>query len=73
MNDELFFKQVGERIRYLRRKKGYGSYDGFAWTNDINRQTMLNAEQGKPITFKSFIKILNSLEVTPEEFFKGIK
>jgi DNA-binding XRE family transcriptional regulator len=57
MNEELFFKLVGERIRDLRKKKGYGSYDGFAWEKEINRQTMLNAEQGKPMG-KVFLRLL---------------
>jgi transcriptional regulator with XRE-family HTH domain len=73
MDEKEFFKLVGERIRYIRKKKGFSQYDDFAWTNNLNRQTVLNAETGKPIHAKSLFKIIKALDETPEEFFKGIK
>jgi hypothetical protein len=73
MDYDQFFKLVGQKIRRLRIEKGFPAYDGFAFTHEIPRHNLLRAEQGKPITGLTLIKILNALEVSPEEFFKGIK
>ena len=66
-------KMMGKKLRLLRLAKGYGSYDFFAWEHDIPRMQYLNMEQGKNYTMKSLFRVLEALDVTPEEFFKGIK
>jgi len=72
MDEELFFKLVGKKLREIRIQKGYPAYDTFAFTHDIPRHNVLRAEQGKPISMKTFIRILNALEVSPKEFFSTI-
>ncbi len=73
MDQDLFFKLVGQKIRELRIKKGFSAYDGFAFTHELPRLNVLRAEQGKAITMTTLLKILNALEISPEDFFKGIK
>jgi len=73
MQTEKRLKAIGKKIRELRRQAGYGDYAKFAYDHEINRQTVLNAEQGKPISMNTFLNIISALGVTPEEFFKGIK
>jgi transcriptional regulator with XRE-family HTH domain len=73
MDQDIFFKLVGKKIRELRIEKGYPAYDSFAFSKELPRHNVLRAEQGKSITTTTLIKIINALEVSPEEFFKGIK
>lgn len=69
--DEL--KKVGKKLKDLRVKKGYKSYEAFAWDFELNRQTVSRAETGKNISLQTLIKILKIHKITLEEFFKGIK
>jgi hypothetical protein len=66
-------KQVGEKLRELRIKKGYPNYEVFAYTHNISKYVIFKAENGLGITFESFLRILFALEVSLEEFSKGIK
>lgn len=66
-------KKVGKRLRDLRKKAGYKSYENFAFDNDLTRQTIERAEHGENITLDTLFKILKILKISPEEFFKGIK
>lgn len=68
-----FMKTVGERLREIRRNKGYGSYDFFAWENNISPTTYRNMERGKNVTLLSLRKVLKALNITLDEFFKGMK
>ncbi len=66
-NQEL--KKLGDRIRALRIKKGYTSYEKFAFDNDISRAQVGRYEQGKDIQFSTLIRVCNALGVTLNEFF----
>lgn len=66
-------QKIGKRLRELRIKKGYSSYEAFAWDYEMTRQTIGRAEQGKNITLETLIKILKIHKVSLEDFFKGIK
>lgn len=66
-------KKVGKKLRELRIKAGYSSYESFAYEKGFTRQTIGRAEQGGNMQFDTFFEILNALKVSPEEFFKGIK
>ena len=66
-------KAIGLKLRELRRKKGYTSYEAFAWDHDLTRQTVGRAETGKNISLKTLQTLLKIHKITFEEFFKGIK
>lgn len=70
-NEEITLKlqQLGKRIRELRIKKGYSSYENFAYDHDISRAQLGRYEQGKDIRFSTLIKVIDALGVTVEEFF----
>lgn len=72
-DDERWLKAVGMRLREIRREKGYGSYDFFAWENKISPSTYRDMERGGNFTILTLRKVLQKLDVTPEEFFKGVK
>lgn len=63
---------VGQRIRTLRKEQGL-SQEKLALKADIDRTYLAGAEQGKRnISLKSLDKIVSALDVSFEEFFKGL-
>ncbi|WP_144603827.1 helix-turn-helix domain-containing protein [Algoriphagus algorifonticola] len=77
--DEQFeeFKQeqlqkLASRIKQLRIEKGYTSYEYFAYDHNIPRAQYGRYEKGEDLKFSSLLKILNSLNISLEEFFKGM-
>lgn len=65
--------KIGERLRELRKKSGYKSYENFAFDNDINRVQYGRMEKGSNMTIGSLLKVLEIHKMTLEEFFKGVK
>ncbi len=72
MKEDLIIKQIGERLRDLRVKKGYSSHENFAYENDLGRVQYWRHENGTNMTIKSLIKLLNIHGVSLEEFFRGM-
>lgn len=66
-------KQIGERLKYYRKMAGYTSYEYFAYENNISRPQYGKYEAGANIQLNTLIKILKALNVSLEEFFKGIE
>lgn len=65
--------KVGKRLRELRIKAGYTSYEAFANDHELTRQTVGKAERGANLKLDTLEILLKALKVSPEEFFKGIK
>lgn len=63
-------KQLANRIKELRKKKGYSSYEYFAYDHGISRSQMGRYEKGEDIRFSSLMKLIEAFEMTPNEFFK---
>lgn len=68
-NTDAYLKKLGQRIKQLRLKKGYTSYEYFAYDHNISRAQFGRYEKGHDLRFTSLIKVLNALEITLEEFF----
>ena len=66
-----YLKQVGEKLKYYRKKAGYTNYEYFAYENNISRPQYGKYEAGANIQLNTLIKILNALGVSLEEFLKG--
>jgi DNA-binding Xre family transcriptional regulator len=64
--------KIAKRIKELRVKKGYSSYEVFAYENGISRSQFGKYEKGENMRIESLLKVIKALGVTPEEFFKGI-
>ena len=61
---------LGKRMRALRLKKGYTSFESFAYDNDLPRVLYGNYEKGGGnITYKNLLKVVKALGVTLKEFF----
>ena len=71
-NEKRLIK-IGERLRELRKKVGYKSYENFAFDNEINRVQYGRMEKGANITLASLLKVLDIHKINLEDFFKGLK
>ncbi len=69
IDTDKILQQVGERIKQLRVKKGYTSYEYFAYDHNISRAQFGRYEKGQDLRFSSLIKILNAFDISIQEFF----
>jgi transcriptional regulator with XRE-family HTH domain len=65
-------KEIGVKIR-THRKSVNNNYEHFAEEYHLNKVTLARMENGENVTMSSLIQILRILNITLEDFFKGIK
>lgn len=76
MEDVEYLKQltaIGERIKELRIKAGYTSYEKFALTHGLEGKQYWRLEAGKNFKMTSLFRILEIHNLSLEEFFKGLR
>ncbi len=65
-------KEIGFRLKELRIRKGYSSYENFALEYDLSRMQYWRIEKGLAnLTMRSLITLLNIHEISIEEFFRS--
>ncbi|AOW10350.1 helix-turn-helix domain-containing protein [Flavobacterium gilvum] len=64
--------QIADKIKNLRKEKGYTSHETFAFEYDINRVQYWRIENGRNITLKTLMKVLEIHKITLGEFFKDL-
>ena len=64
---------IGEKIKFLRIKAGYKSYEVFAWENNLSRIQYWKMEKGTNCTLKSLHEVLSIHNLTYKEFFDSIE
>jgi transcriptional regulator with XRE-family HTH domain len=72
-NDDYIEKQLanlGERLKEIRKEKGYTNYEQFAFDNEIPRAQYGRYEKGQDLRFSSLLKVLKALNISLKEFFK---
>jgi transcriptional regulator with XRE-family HTH domain len=69
IDTSIEMRQLGTRIREIRKRKGYTNYETFANEHDIHRVQWGRYEQGKDLYFSTVIKIIRILDVSIAEFF----
>lgn len=69
LTPEAELEKLGKRIKSLRIKAGYTSYEYFAYEHDIPRAQFGRYEQGQDLRFSSLVKIVNAFGMTLPEFF----
>jgi len=69
MDKSKEIKKLAKRIKSLRIKKGYTSYENFAFDNKIHRAQYGRYETGTDMQFTSLLKIAKAFDMTLEEFF----
>jgi transcriptional regulator with XRE-family HTH domain len=69
--EKEILKEIGERLKSLRIKKGYKSYESFAIDHDLSRMQYWRIEKGLTnLTFRSLINLLNIHKISIEDFFR---
>ncbi|AIN73188.1 helix-turn-helix transcriptional regulator [Flavobacterium psychrophilum] len=63
---------IAEKIKTLRKEKGYTSYETFAFDYNINRVQYHRIEKGQNITLKTLINVLKIHNLTIQDFFKDL-
>ncbi len=65
--------KIGERLKQLRIDNNCGSYEKFAFDNDLSRATIYRIEAGKlDFRIETLIKILDAHNITLKDFFESI-
>lgn len=72
-DEQKWLKAIGKRLREVRKEKGYGSFEFFAWDNKLSSSTYKNMEHGKNVTLITLKRALKALDISIDDFFKGIK
>ena len=65
-------RQIADKIKMLRKAKGFTSHETFAFTHELNRVQYWRVEKGENITLKTLLRILAIHNLSLEEFFKGL-
>ncbi len=69
LNPDKELQKLAARIKQLRIKAGFTSYEYFAYENEISRTQYARYEQGKDIRYSTLLKIISAHGMTVEEFF----
>ena len=64
---------IALRLKELRKAKGYSNYEHIAFDLEMSRSAYWRLETGVNFELKTLIKICRLLEISLEDFFKGIK
>lgn len=67
--EEKKLLELGERLRYYRKLKGYTNYEHLAYDLGVSRSQYGKYEKGGNIKFSTLCKILEFLDVPLKEFF----
>ena len=68
---EEFIRKIGERMKALRKERGYTSYEKFAVLNDIGSAQYNKYERGtEDLRISSLYKVIKAYGISFEAFFK---
>jgi hypothetical protein len=63
---------IATRLKQLRLKAGYTSYEAFAYDHNLPRVGYGRHEQGVNLTLKSLLRLLDIHGLTLAEFFSSV-
>ena len=61
--------KMANRLKSLRVKKGFTSYEAFAYEHGLSRALYGRYEKGKDLRYSSLVKVVKAFDMTLEEFF----
>ena len=71
---EQLIKKIGDRMKELRKERGYSSYEKFAVLNDIGSAQYNKYERGtEDLRISSLYKVIKAYGISFEDFFKGLE
>jgi len=69
--DEYYIKGIGDKLKSLRIRAGFTSYENFAIEHELSARYYWEVENGKNISLHYLFKLLRIHEISLDEFFKG--
>ena len=69
---EKQISKIADKLKELRKGKGYKSYETFAFDNNLNRVQYWRIESGQNITLKTLIKVLQIHNISLSDFFQDL-
>jgi len=70
--NEKEYQAIANRLKELRKEKGYSNYEHIAFELGMSRSAYWRLEKGANFELKTLIKICRLLNISLQEFFKGI-
>lgn len=67
---DIQLQNLGNRLKEIRKEKGYSNYEQFAFDNELPRAQYGRYEKGQDLRFSSLLKVLKALDISVDEFFK---
>ena len=64
--------EIANKLKELRKQKGYTSYEDFTIQNDLDRKQYWRIENGSNITLRSLIRILDIHGISLMDFFSDM-
>lgn len=64
-----YLLQLGNRLKELRKAKGFTNYEYFAYEIGISRAQYGKYESGGNIKYTTLLKILKGLDISLKDFF----
>jgi transcriptional regulator with XRE-family HTH domain len=68
-NNDIDLLLLAERLKALRKAKGFTNYEQFAYTYGIGRDKYGRYENGYNVNYKTLMKLIKSYGMTVSEFF----
>lgn len=69
-DQEKFFKTLGQRVKELRRKRGYSQEDMISF--GFSARHWQQIEAGRPITVTTLLRICEALEANLAQVLRGL-
>lgn len=69
LDQEVELKKMAERLKSLRKKKGYTNMDIFAYEHGFGRAQYGRYENGQDLRFTTIVRLANCFDLTIKEFF----
>jgi transcriptional regulator with XRE-family HTH domain len=67
---DIQLQNLAERLKEIRKSKGYSNYEQFAFDNELPRAQYGRYEKGSDLRFSSLLKVLKAMNISLEDFFK---
>ena len=69
LDQEVELKKMAERLKFLRKKKGYTNMDIFAYEHGFGRAQYGRYEKGQDLRYTTIVRLANCFGMTIKEFF----
>lgn len=69
LDQDQELKKFAERLKNLRKKKGYTNMDIFAYEHGFGRAQYGRYENGQDLRYSTIVRLANCFEMSINEFF----